>query len=171
MSPREAEHNTEKDSPLDDSDNGNDCNQNPGRTPSSSNSSTRESAKSTGGTSSMFFSANLYPKTQRATSVNNQGLSERSANNVKDQEIKQEDDDSSTICCQRLCKAWWSIYAQYEFLILIIVAICLARAYPPLGAEYLQPQITSTWIAVVLIFSKWYIQYNDQVFCYRRVSF
>jgi hypothetical protein len=53
-------------------------------------------------------------------------------------------------CCRRLCK----IYSQYEFLILIVVGICIARAYPPLGAEYLQPEITATWVAVIFIFCK-----------------
>jgi hypothetical protein len=56
---------------------------------------------------------------------------------------------------RRLCRFSLQFYQQYEFLILIIISICLARAYPPLGAEYLQPQITSTWIAVVFIFCKW----------------
>ena len=45
-----------------------------------------------------------------------------------------------------------AFYWEQEFLILIIVAILLAKAYPPLGAEYLQPDITSTWIAVIIIF-------------------
>jgi hypothetical protein len=43
-------------------------------------------------------------------------------------------------------------YWDNEFLILIVLVILLARAYPPLGADYLQPQITSTWIAVIFIF-------------------
>jgi len=48
---------------------------------------------------------------------------------------------------------WWCrTYATYSFLILVVVAICLARAYPPLGATYLAPHITATWIAVVIIF-------------------
>ena len=45
--------------------------------------------------------------------------------------------------------AW---YFDNEFLLLIIIAILLAKAYPPLGAKYLKPDITSTWIAVILIF-------------------
>lgn len=44
------------------------------------------------------------------------------------------------------------IYNEYEFLILIVLVILLARAYPPLGAVYLAPHITATWIAVVFIF-------------------
>lgn len=45
-------------------------------------------------------------------------------------------------------------YWANEFVCLVVVVILLARAYPPLGADYLQPQITSTWIAVVFIFGK-----------------
>ena len=44
------------------------------------------------------------------------------------------------------------IYRDNEFLILVICAILLARAYSPLGAEYLVPEITATWIAVCIIF-------------------
>lgn len=43
-------------------------------------------------------------------------------------------------------------YGNNDFICQIILVILLARAYPPLGAEYLQPQITSTWIAVIFIF-------------------
>jgi len=53
---------------------------------------------------------------------------------------------------KRLYTKWISIYTKHSFLILVICAILLAYAYPPLGAEYLQPQITATWIAVIFIF-------------------
>jgi hypothetical protein len=39
-----------------------------------------------------------------------------------------------------------------DFLILVVLAICLAKAYPPLGAKYVQPKITATWIAIMIIF-------------------
>lgn len=51
--------------------------------------------------------------------------------------------------CRSKLIAW---YFENEFLILIIIAILLAKAYPPIGAEYLKPDITATWIAVVIIF-------------------
>jgi len=35
---------------------------------------------------------------------------------------------------------------------LAILAIILAKAYPPLGATYLKPKITASWIAVIFIF-------------------
>ncbi|KAL9190028.1 hypothetical protein ACHAXT_007239 [Thalassiosira profunda] len=53
----------------------------------------------------------------------------------------------------RRCWAKWTkIYATHSFLILVICAILLAYAYPPLGAVYLAPDITATWIAVMFIF-------------------
>jgi solute carrier family 10 (sodium/bile acid cotransporter), member 7 len=45
-----------------------------------------------------------------------------------------------------------TVIRDNEFLVLILAAIALARAYPPLGADYLKPDITATWIAVFLIF-------------------
>ena len=55
-------------------------------------------------------------------------------------------------CHKRAWKRWRKIYAANSFLILVVCAILLALAYPPLGATYLAPQITATWIAVVFIF-------------------
>jgi hypothetical protein len=43
-------------------------------------------------------------------------------------------------------------YFKNEFLIMILLAVALAKAYPPLGADYLKPKITATWVAVVIIF-------------------
>lgn len=53
---------------------------------------------------------------------------------------------SKTLAC--LAKFYWT----NEFLILILVAILIAFAYPPLGAIYLAPKVTATWIAVMFIF-------------------
>ena len=52
----------------------------------------------------------------------------------------------------RIWKKCKKFYAANSFLILVMCAILLALAYPPLGAKYLAPQITATWIAVVFIF-------------------
>jgi sodium/bile acid cotransporter 7 len=62
-------------------------------------------------------------------------------------------DKQEPSCQQKAWRKWCDFYAENEFVVLVIVVICLARAYPPLGADYLQPQITSTWIAVIFIFS------------------
>eukprot|EP00934_Nitzschia_sp_Nitz4_P006358 Nitzschia sp. Nitz4//scaffold50_size126154//8693//10152//NITZ4_003667-RA/size126154-processed-gene-0.27-mRNA-1//1//CDS//3329553644//6348//frame0 len=43
-------------------------------------------------------------------------------------------------------------YNENDFVCMIAVSICLAKLYPPLGAEYLAPEITATWIAVIFIF-------------------
>eukprot|EP00537_Pseudo-nitzschia_pungens_P018779 CAMPEP_0172408862 /NCGR_PEP_ID=MMETSP1061-20121228/76070_1 /TAXON_ID=37318 /ORGANISM="Pseudo-nitzschia pungens, Strain cf. pungens" /LENGTH=591 /DNA_ID=CAMNT_0013145005 /DNA_START=560 /DNA_END=2335 /DNA_ORIENTATION=- len=45
-----------------------------------------------------------------------------------------------------------AFYWKNEFLALILLAILVAKAYPPLGAIHLVPKITSTWIAVMFIF-------------------
>jgi len=52
----------------------------------------------------------------------------------------------------KLCKRATAFYFANEFIVLVIISIILAKAYPPLGADYLKPQITASWIAVILIF-------------------
>jgi hypothetical protein len=42
-------------------------------------------------------------------------------------------------------------YVENQFLIHILGGIALARVYPPFG-DYLFPEITATWIAVMIIF-------------------
>jgi len=57
----------------------------------------------------------------------------------------------------RLARYWTqfcNFYEEYEFLLLIVLAIALAKAYPPLGTDYLAPKITATWVAVIFIFGK-----------------
>ena len=51
-------------------------------------------------------------------------------------------------CKRRLIDFYWA----KEFLILVVIVICLAKAYPELGAVYLKPDITASWLAVSLIF-------------------
>jgi hypothetical protein len=53
---------------------------------------------------------------------------------------------------QRCWTRFLAIYNEYEFLILMILVILLAKAYPPLGAEHFAPHISATWIAVIFIF-------------------
>lgn len=60
-------------------------------------------------------------------------------------------DSQRRTCCQTLCK----IYRDYDFLVLLLATVPLAKAYPPLGAVYLQPDITADWIAVMYIFRKY----------------
>ena len=53
-------------------------------------------------------------------------------------------------------KSWFckvlDFYQHYDFFILLVAVILLAFAYPPLGAVYLLPQITASWIAVMYSF-------------------
>ncbi|KAG7338148.1 bile acid:sodium symporter [Nitzschia inconspicua] len=101
----------------------------------------KKKKRSTRISSFMFWSANLYPSSDDEENNNNN-------NNNNNTSQSQSRSPYHRCCCTKLLQ----IYNQYEFLILIILAICLARAYPPLGADYLQPQITSSWIAVIFIF-------------------
>ena len=55
------------------------------------------------------------------------------------------------------CRKLIDFYNDYDFFILLVTVILLAYAYPPLGATYLQPQITASWIAVMYIFCKFFI--------------
>jgi hypothetical protein len=67
-------------------------------------------------------------------------------------EVADVDEDMDVSC---RIKCWLKLiqfYREQEFIILIVLAILLAYAYPPLGATYLVPQITATWIAVIFIF-------------------
>eukprot|EP00531_Pseudo-nitzschia_arenysensis_P007681 CAMPEP_0116151550 /NCGR_PEP_ID=MMETSP0329-20121206/20159_1 /TAXON_ID=697910 /ORGANISM="Pseudo-nitzschia arenysensis, Strain B593" /LENGTH=460 /DNA_ID=CAMNT_0003648175 /DNA_START=58 /DNA_END=1440 /DNA_ORIENTATION=- len=66
-----------------------------------------------------------------------------------DEETAEEKEPSAfSKFCACLIKFYWT----NEFLILILLAILIAFAYPPLGAIYLAPKITATWIAVMFIF-------------------
>jgi predicted Na+-dependent transporter len=47
---------------------------------------------------------------------------------------------------------WLKIYHKNSFLILVSLGILAAYAYPPLGATYVAPHITATWLAVIFIF-------------------
>eukprot|EP00546_Thalassionema_frauenfeldii_P021803 CAMPEP_0178905628 /NCGR_PEP_ID=MMETSP0786-20121207/6381_1 /TAXON_ID=186022 /ORGANISM="Thalassionema frauenfeldii, Strain CCMP 1798" /LENGTH=227 /DNA_ID=CAMNT_0020577257 /DNA_START=97 /DNA_END=777 /DNA_ORIENTATION=- len=58
-------------------------------------------------------------------------------------------DQSRSHTCRRKLK---ELYEENEFLLLILIAIVGAKIYPPLGAEYLYPDITADWISVMFIF-------------------
>jgi hypothetical protein len=69
-----------------------------------------------------------------------------------------QDEPSTTTKEEPPRKTWFrkliDFYNDYDFFILLVTVILLAYAYPPLGATYLQPQITASWIAVMYIFCK-----------------
>lgn len=87
------------------------------------------------------------PQTQTKPTEDNQTLNSTSEAAADDTTQQQ-----SIPCYKRAYTKWTAIYAKHSFLILVICAILLAYAYPPLGAIYLAPHITATWIAVVFIF-------------------
>jgi solute carrier family 10 (sodium/bile acid cotransporter), member 7 len=81
-------------------------------------------------------------------------------------------------CCCRCCRALLlsqctSFYCANEFLLLIVTSILLARAYPPLGAVYLYPDITATWIAVCALFTAAGLGLKTQEFskAFQRIGF
>mmetsp|Transcript_21396 Transcript_21396/g.39971 ORF Transcript_21396/g.39971 Transcript_21396/m.39971 type:complete len:464 (-) Transcript_21396:92-1483(-) len=81
------------------------------------------------------------------------GVANGSADNAE-AEVLTKDDSSpkQQSCFRRTYNRWRDFYGANSFLILVLCAILIAYAYPPLGAVYLAPQITATWIAVVFIF-------------------
>lgn len=66
----------------------------------------------------------------------------------EEQQHQKEEASNKPSCWKRIVRFYWS----NEFVLLIIAVILLARAFPPLGATYLAPDITATWIAVIFIF-------------------
>jgi hypothetical protein len=46
-------------------------------------------------------------------------------------------------------------YKKDSLLIDVLLAILIAKIYPPLGAEFLFPEITAHWVAVIVIFCKY----------------
>lgn len=84
-------------------------------------------------------------KEEEGSSMENVNLNGEPDATVREDQKK--DDDTPSIL-QRLVQFYW----DQEFLILVVIVILLARAYPPLGADYLQPEITATWMAVIFIF-------------------
>ncbi len=80
-----------------------------------------------------------------------------SLENALNQENNSSDDDqpSSPLpkpLYERIWTTCQSIYGTHSFLVKALILILIAFAYPPLGATYLAPQITATWIAVIFIF-------------------
>jgi sodium/bile acid cotransporter 7 len=80
-----------------------------------------------------------------------QPVEEKNASGSVPTEQKQDEEEEKSKC-QRYMQRIFAFYVSNQFPLNVILAILLARAYPPLGAEYLQPEITATWIAVAIIF-------------------
>jgi hypothetical protein len=103
--------------------------------------------------------SNEEPTTIMAASPQAEGPGNPQSKDDKKETATQNEDGSADSAdepepslLQKAWRKWCEFYAVNEFVVLVIIVILLARAYPPLGADYLQPQITSTWIAVIFIF-------------------
>eukprot|EP00542_Grammatophora_oceanica_P020586 CAMPEP_0194049326 /NCGR_PEP_ID=MMETSP0009_2-20130614/30373_1 /TAXON_ID=210454 /ORGANISM="Grammatophora oceanica, Strain CCMP 410" /LENGTH=435 /DNA_ID=CAMNT_0038695453 /DNA_START=143 /DNA_END=1450 /DNA_ORIENTATION=- len=90
--------------------------------------------------STVQFSVVMQPQNKQATT--------KTEDEAATKEEASETPSNKPSCLSCIIQFYW----DNEFLILVVLAILIARAYPPLGADYLQPQITATWIAVVFIF-------------------
>eukprot|EP00984_Skeletonema_dohrnii_P024593 scaffold13738_cov176-Skeletonema_dohrnii-CCMP3373.AAC.1 len=73
-------------------------------------------------------------------------------NNLNAVQENASDNNASPPLHKRIWSKCQSIYGTHSFLIKALILILIAFAYPPLGATYLAPQITATWIAVIFIF-------------------
>eukprot|EP00985_Skeletonema_marinoi_P002857 scaffold1172_cov143-Skeletonema_marinoi.AAC.2 len=73
-------------------------------------------------------------------------------NNLNPVQENPSDNNASSPLYKRIWSKCQSIYGTHSFLIKALILILIAFAYPPLGATYLAPQITATWIAVIFIF-------------------
>jgi hypothetical protein len=52
-------------------------------------------------------------------------------------------------------KSWlFNFYKKDSLLIDVLLVILIAKIYPRLGAEFLYPEITAHWVAVIVIFCK-----------------
>ena len=60
--------------------------------------------------------------------------------------------DNDQSCLQLFFRRLLAFYLMYDFPIHILIGIGIAKAYPPLGAEYLKPKITASWVATGIIF-------------------
>jgi sodium/bile acid cotransporter 7 len=89
---------------------------------------------------------------------------------------KQENDDEEQTddsACRRNLKRLVAFLHANDFLVLVVLAILLARAYPPLGAIYLYPKITADWLAVAIIFllSGLNLHTEQLKYAFKQVSF
>ena len=77
----------------------------------------------------------------------------------KDDEVDQETQPPShtvtSNSSSRFKEQGKGFYKEHEFLILVTLAILLAKAYPEGGAIYLAPHVTSNWIAVMITFREY----------------
>ena len=99
-------------------------------------------------------------KTLVADANNNQNENnrdeEKDVPSAQNQEAPMKAANTETAPTPESTPSFWTklcnFYTKNSFLILALLAILLAYAYPKLGNTYLYPQYTATWIAVIIIF-------------------
>jgi solute carrier family 10 (sodium/bile acid cotransporter), member 7 len=84
----------------------------------------------------------------RISTNDNHAVAAGDEENAMSSTSDQESVEVKRTCKRRLIDFYW----EKEFLILVIIVISLAKAYPELGAVYLDPDITASWLAVSIIF-------------------
>jgi sodium/bile acid cotransporter 7 len=115
------------------------------------NSHTNERSATTTNTQKMASNEiNVEDGAQISTDLKGLVTSDDKGDTVEETETKKTEDKPTGIGAVFACLC--NFYAKNSFLVLLLLAILLAYAYPPLGADYLQPKITATWIAVIIIF-------------------
>lgn len=97
--------------------------------------------------------AAVRPKsTKKGDNDEEEDLNSNKNKGTKEQEDATEPPEQPQRTCVQAIK---HSYFQNQFLIHLLIAICVARAYPTLGVKYVAPKITAGWIAVAIIFCKY----------------
>jgi solute carrier family 10 (sodium/bile acid cotransporter), member 7 len=83
-----------------------------------------------------------------ATSVSDSGDEDTSTN--KDVDVSSGNEKATSI--GSILGKIWAFYWAYDFPINILIAICIALAYPKFGAVTVKPKISAGWVATAIIF-------------------
>jgi ACR3 family arsenite efflux pump ArsB len=70
----------------------------------------------------------------------------------RDEEEENPDTNPKSTKCHSVWSCITTLFNTYSFMIYAAAGIILAYSYPPLGAVYVYPKITSSYIAVITIF-------------------
>jgi solute carrier family 10 (sodium/bile acid cotransporter), member 7 len=77
---------------------------------------------------------------------------DESESNKNVEESETESDDKKKSCWRTILGMVWAFYWAYDFPINIVIAICIALAYPKFGAVTVKPKISAGWVATGIIF-------------------
>ena len=87
------------------------------------------------------------PDTAASTSDEDDGIPR-----LLEAKLSEEEEYEEVTLYNRAAQGLTEFYHKYEFPLLILCSIVLAHIYPRLGAKFFQPEITASWIAVMLVF-------------------